>query len=148
MPADRTAWAYFDTSALVKCYVEEQGTAEAMRLVRGHTVLSSTLAPIELTGALRRQAASGALTRHQRDQALLRFQADRAQWTLLEMDSHVLARAEALAGATPIKTLDAVHLASALVFQSETSLHPSFITGDAQQRRAADALGLDVVFVG
>lgn len=148
MPADLTAWAYFDTSVLVKCYVEEPGTVEAMRLIRRHTVLSSTLAPIELTGALRRQEASGALTRRQRDHALLRFQADRAQWTLLEMDSHVLARAEGLAGAAPVKTLDALHLASALVFQSETSLRPPFITGDAQQRRAADALGLNVVFVG
>ena len=148
MPADRTVWAYFDTSVLVKCYVEEQGTSEAMRLIRRHTVLSSALAPIELTSALRRQEASKALTRRQHEHALQRFQADRAHFTLLEMDSHVLARAEALAGATPIKTLDAVHLASALVFQSETSLRPSFITGDAQQRRAADALGLDVVFVG
>ena len=148
MPADLTTWAYFDTSALVKCYVEEQGTAEAMSLVRRHAVLSSILAPIELTGALRRQQAGGALTRRQRDQVLLRFQADRAQWTLLEMDVHVLARAEALVGAAPVKTLDALHLASALVFQSETSLHPPFITGDVQQRRAADALGLDVVFVG
>jgi hypothetical protein len=78
---------------------------------------------VELTGALRRQEASGVLTLRQRDQALLRFQADRARWTLLEMDSHVLARAEALAGATPVKTLDAL-------------------------RRAADALGLNVVFVG
>jgi len=43
------------------------------------------------------------------------------------------ARAEALAGAIPVKTLDAVHLASALVFQPETSLL---------------MLGLDVVFVG
>lgn len=66
-----------------------------------------------------------------------------------DRDSHVLARAEALAGAAPVKTLDALHLASALVFQSETSLRrPSFITGDAQQRRAADARGRDVVFVG
>ena len=148
MPADLATWAYFDTSVLVKCYVEEQGTAQAMSLVSRHAVLSSVLAPIELTGALRRQEASGVLTRRQRHRALLRFEADRAQWTLLEMDSHVLARAEALAGAAPVKTLDALHLASALVFQSETSLHPPFITGDAQQRRAADALGLDVVFVG
>ena len=100
-----------------------------------------------MTGALRRQEASGALTRRQRDHVLLKFQADRAQWTLLEIDSHVLAKAEALAGAAPVKTLDALHLASALVFQTETSFRPPFITGDAQQRRAADALGLNVVFV-
>ena len=47
-----------------------------------------------------------------------------------------------------MRTLDALHLASVLVFQAETDLRPPFITGDAQQRRAAEALGLDVVFVG
>ena len=148
MPADRPGWAYFDTSVLVKCYVEEAGTPEAVSLIARHAVLSSALAPIELTGALRRQEAGGGLTRRQREHALLRFRADRAQWTLLELDSHVLARAEALAGTGPVKTLDALHLASALVFQAETNVRPPFITGDAQQRRAAEALGLNVVFVG
>ena len=47
-----------------------------------------------------------------------------------------------------VKTLEALHLASALVFQAETNLRPPFVTGDTQQRRAAEALGLNVVFVG
>lgn len=147
MPADRSAWAYFDTSVLVKCYVEERGTPEAVSLIGRHAVLSSALAPIELTSALRRQEASGGLTRRQRAHALARSRVDRVHWTLLEVDIHVLARAEALAGIEPVGTLDALHLASALVFQAETNLRPPFITGDAQQRRAAEALGLDVVFV-
>ena len=46
MPADRTAWAYFDTSVLVKCYVEEPGTPEAMRLIRRHTAPSSASRPL------------------------------------------------------------------------------------------------------
>lgn len=148
MPADLAVWAYFDTSVLVKCYVAEQGTPEALSLTGRHAVLSSALAPIEVTSALRRQEATGALTRRQRDRALLRFRADRAHWTLLELDPYVLTRAEALAGMGPVRTLDALHLASALVFQAETSLRPLFITGDAQQRRAAEAVGLNVVFVG
>jgi len=45
------------------------------------------------------------------------LQANRAHWTLLQLDSHVLARAEALVGTGPMRTLDAVHLASALVFE-------------------------------
>ena len=70
MPADRPAWAYFDTSVLVKCYVAEQGTPEAVNLIGRHGVLSSALAPIEVTSALRRQEATGGLTRRQRDRAL------------------------------------------------------------------------------
>jgi len=147
MPADRPAWAYFDTSVLVKCYVAEQGTPEAVTLIGRHGVLSSALAPIELRSALRRLEASGGLTRRQREQALARFQADRAHWTLLQPDSHVLARAEALVGTGPVRTLDALHLASALVFQAEMNLRSPFITGDTQQRHAAEVLWFEVVFV-
>ncbi len=148
MPADRAPWAYFDTSVLVKCYVAGPGTPEAVSLIGRHAVLSSALAPIELTSALRRQEASGHLTRRQRERALVRFRIDRTRWTLLELDSHVLARAEALAETALVRTLGALHLASALIFEGETSLHPPFVTGDTQQRRAAEDLGLDVVFVG
>lgn len=147
MPADRQARAYFDTSALVKCYVEEAGTDAALGLAARHAVVSSALAMVELVGALRRQEASRMLTRGQREAALLRLQVDRTHWTLLEVDAQVVARAEALTRAQPIKTLDAVHLASVLILQAEIGLRPPFITGDTQQRRAAEALGLDVVFV-
>jgi predicted nucleic acid-binding protein len=148
MPGEPGAWAYFDTSVLVKCYVAEHGTHDALNLTGRHAVLSSAIAPIEVTSALRRQQAAGGLTRRQCDRALLRVRADRAHWTLMELDSQVLTRAESVAGVAPVKTLDALHLASALVFQAETDLRPPFVTGDAQQRRAAEALGLNVVFVG
>jgi uncharacterized protein len=133
---------------LVKCYVAERGTPEAVSLIGRHGVLSSALAPIELASALRRLETRGGLTRRQRERALARFQADRAYWTLLQPDSHVLTRAEALVGTGPVRTLDALHLASALVFQTEMNLRSPFITGDTQQRRAAEVLGFEVVFVG
>jgi len=148
MPVDRSAWAYFDTSVLVKCYVAEHGTPEAVSLIGRHGVLSSTLAPIELASALRSLEVRGGLTRRQRERALARFRADRSHWTLLLPDSSVLARAEALVGTEPVKTLDALHLASALVLQAEMNVRSPFITADMQQRRAAEALGLEVVFVG
>jgi predicted nucleic acid-binding protein len=148
MPADLDTWAYFDTSVLVKCYVMEQGTDDALHLTSRHAVLSSAIAPVEVTSALRQQVLAGSLTPRQRDRAFRRLQTDRAHWTLMELDRPVLERAESVAGVAPVRTLDALHLASALVFQAETALRPPFITGDARQRRAAEALGLDVVFIG
>jgi hypothetical protein len=65
-----------------------------------------------------------------------------------EVDGHVLLRAESVVGVALVRTPDALHLVSALVFQAETDLRLPFMTGDVQQQRAAEALGLDVVFVG
>jgi predicted nucleic acid-binding protein len=147
MPADPSALAYFDTSVLVKCYVAESGTPAALGLIARHAVLSSALAPIEVTSALRRQESRGALSRRQREQAFVRLGADRTHWTLLGLDPQVLEEAETLTRTAPVRTLDAVHLASALVFQTETRLRPPFITADVPQRRAASDLGLNVIFV-
>jgi predicted nucleic acid-binding protein len=55
------AWAYFDTSALVKRYVNEAGRREALSLLRRHDVVTSAILPVEIRSALRRRASEGAL---------------------------------------------------------------------------------------
>jgi len=47
--------------------------------------------------------------------------------------------------ATQVKTLDAVHLASALLFQERAGASVIFATHDARQALAARALGFDCV---
>ena len=54
----------------------------------------------------------------------------------------VLQRA-ALPMATVVKTLDAIHLASALLLRERRGVDLSFVTHDPQQARAARALGFD-----
>lgn len=56
----------------------------------------------------------------------------------------VLGRA-ALPMATPVKTLDALHLASALLWRERRGADLVFATHDPQQARAARALGFDCV---
>lgn len=58
----------------------------------------------------------------------------------------VLARA-ALPMATPVKTLDALHLASALLWRERRGPDLVFATHDPQQARAARALGFECVGV-
>jgi hypothetical protein len=58
----------------------------------------------------------------------------------------VLARA-ALPMATPVKTLDAIHLASALLWRERRTQDLVFATHDPQQARAARALGFECVGV-
>ena len=58
----------------------------------------------------------------------------------------VLRRA-ALPMATVVQTLDAIHLASALLLRERRGLAPVFATHDPQQARSARALGFEFVGV-
>jgi uncharacterized protein len=59
----------------------------------------------------------------------------------------VIERAEELILSAPVRTLDALHIASALVFQSASGHRLPFITADSRQRDAARLLPLEVVWV-
>ena len=69
-------------------------------------------------------------------------------WELVEVSPQVLAQAEELIRKTDLRTLDALHVASALVFQTTSGLRVPFITGDQRQRNVAEQLDLELVWVG
>jgi predicted nucleic acid-binding protein len=140
-------WAYFDTSVLVKRYVREQGSARARSLLRRHRFLSSAIAPVEAMSALCRRRAAGELSQPNFTAILLRIRADRAYWQLVEVSPLVLGKAEELIQKAALRTMDAIHVASAMVFQSASGMRIPFITGDTRQRNAADEAALDVVWV-
>ncbi|HWQ69287.1 MAG TPA: hypothetical protein VN494_04920 [Patescibacteria group bacterium] len=57
----------------------------------------------------------------------------------------VLTYAEELVQTTGVKTIDALHLGSALAFQALAGIRIPFITADTRQRDAARRLDLTVV---
>ncbi len=143
--APSRTWAYFDSSALVKRYVDEPGRREVLRLMRLHNCVASAVAPVELRSAIRRRVADGTLEATPVLAILKRLATDRSFWTLVEVGKDVLADAEALVAVHPLRTLDAIHVASARLFAtrvSEASL--TFISADARQIDAAIAVGMDV----
>lgn len=56
----------------------------------------------------------------------------------------MLATAEEIAAAHPVRALDAVHLASATVFAAKLAANVRFVSADRQQTAAAAALGFTV----
>jgi hypothetical protein len=66
---------------------------------------------------------------------------------LVELTPAVLNRAEETIEKVKVRTLDALHIASALMFQDLSGMHVSFITADEQQRNAARLVGLPVTWV-
>jgi predicted nucleic acid-binding protein len=141
-------WAYFDTSVLVKRYVSEIGSVRARMLLGRYRFLSSAVAPIELTSALCRRAASGELTEADFTRIQSKLKKDRLAWELVEITPGVLNQAEEIVRKTSLRTLDALHVATALVFQSVSGIRVPFVTGDARQRGAAERLELNVLWVG
>jgi uncharacterized protein len=142
-------YAYFDTSALIKRYVEELGRREVLGMLRKNRCVVSAVLPIEVRSALRRRAAERRLDARRVPTILKRLAADRAYWTVIEVSSDVLATAESLTGAHPLRALDAIHVASAKLFGDRTASPTfTFISADPQQTKAAEALGIKTRYVG
>jgi len=137
-------WAYFDSSAVVKLYVQESGRAAVLRLLRLHEVVVSAILPVEIRGALRRRAEENSIESSRLPAALNQLAADRAQWNLLAVSTEILGRAEQIVARHAVRTLDAIHIASAKEFAERLQARVPFISADHRQIEAATAVGLVV----
>lgn len=133
---------YLDSSALVKLLAREDFTSEldAFLAQPGSAAWSSMIAGVEVGRALRRVGRA--------PDADLIFDATFAELVtpsitvaLAPLTPEVLSAASRLAPATALRTLDAIHVATALAFRDNWK---AFITYDARQAEAARALGLRV----
>ena len=123
---------YLDSSALVKLSIPEAESDALFAFVGAHRQRATTVvARVEVARALQRFAAGS-----EARQALVL-----ADVTFLELSDEVIERAATIEPAS-LRSLDAIHIASALELMPE--LH-AFVTYDARQAAAARAVGLSVV---
>jgi uncharacterized protein len=122
--------AYVDASALVKLIVDEPGSTAMHRwFIEAERLLASRVGAIET-----RRAASRVPHDARRVDAVL----DPVE--LIELDQPIAARAASV-GPVGLKTLDAIHLATAL----EIGPIDAFVTYDDRLAEAARLVGLPVV---
>ena len=125
---------YLDSSALVKLVVMEPESTALMELLRARPDrVSSAVALTEVPRALRR---AGFGTRERR-----RARALLARVVLVDTDRRILAAAAALDPPT-LRTLDAIHLATALAVREDLA---ALVTYDRRLRVAAERAHLDVL---
>jgi uncharacterized protein len=142
-------FAYFDTSALIKRYVSEKGSARVVSLLRRHDLSSSAITPVEVMSVLCSRKRTGELSDEDFAVTLSRVQGERTRWELVELGRTMLSRAEEIVqGIVPVRALDAIHVASLVTFQAASGTRIPFVTGDDRQREAAAYIGLDVVWIG
>ena len=119
-PANETVWVdplYLDTTALVKLFVPEpESDSLNQALLGARGVILSDLALTEMASALGRRTREGILTRRQASRLHREALKLTASCRHVELTPPVHRRAEQLLLSLPmpIRTLDALHLATAL----------------------------------
>ncbi len=137
---------FADTSAIVKHYINETGSAwvrDWSTRSAGHIIVLSQLASVKLVSVLSRRLREGKLTLA--DFVALRgaFLTDRDEFYLsIELDEMVLIRARNLVAKHPLRTLDAIQLACALEAAHLFNIQPVFISADTRLLTVAAAEGL------
>ena len=128
---------YLDSSALVKLVVPEPESAALLSLLADWEVhVSSAVAAVEVPRAARRTSASEVVGR--RAAQVVRGV------HLVTLDDEVLDIASALEPPS-LRSLDAIHLASAIVLQPDLG---AFVAYDARLAEAARQQGIEVLTPG
>lgn len=137
---------YLDTSALVKLYVEEEGSATVREAItRAETVVTNVIAYVEACAAFARRRREGGLSRGDYRRTIQELQSDWDHYLLLEVTNELIRRAADLAAIHPLRAYDAMHLASAKVLQERLQGPMFFACWDSNLSVSAKREGLNLV---
>jgi predicted nucleic acid-binding protein len=132
---------FFDTSALAKRYVEEEGSEQVRALCAEADALGvSVLVVPELISTLCRLVREGRLSSEEYQSLKSAVKADLSDADLCDLSQDAFRQALRCLEGHSLRALDALHVGSALVYQPDL-----FVSADRRQAEAADREGLAVV---
>jgi uncharacterized protein len=132
---------YFDSSALAKRYVKEQGSEEVLAWCeRAGELAISIVAVPEILSALRRLVRERHLAEPGYQSIKRDFMEDISDALVCDTTPEVISRALRVIEAHPLRALDAIHVASATACSSDY-----FVSADLRQCAAARQSGLEVI---
>jgi len=136
---------YFDTSALLKAYVQEDGSKEVLALLDDAENLfgSIVLTKVEMASAIQRAIrVSGSLPAHAA-QAWQDFLDDWDAFTRLRVTTSTVERASEIAWKYGLRGYDSLHLAAALMWQEALDAKVTFAVFDRDLWTAGRKAGLE-----
>lgn len=135
---------YWDTSALIKTYIQEAGTSEVDQLLqkadRSGTVV---ICQVEISATLAKLVRMKNLRRKPAQMAWQQFLQDWSTLIHIQITQPVLTQASILTWNYGLRGYDAIHLAAASTWQSLLGETVVFATYDQQLWQTAQALGMD-----
>ncbi|MEM7519277.1 MAG: type II toxin-antitoxin system VapC family toxin [Planctomycetota bacterium] len=136
--------AFFDASALVKRYVDEPGTDAIRGLLKKELPAVARLTEVGVASAIERRCREGSVAAADRDRAVSALRHDIASFLVVELTASVVERALALLTRYPLRTGDALQLASCLELQERLEYKVTFVAFDRRLNEAAARERLDV----
>ncbi len=131
---------YFDTSALVKLFIEEAGSEDVSALWDGaDAVTTSRVTEVEVPAALAAARRSRRLDERSHEEAKQGWQRYRGSLRLVEVTPELGETAGMLAETYALGALDALHLASAATVADDRIIMASW---DRRLLEAARSLGM------
>jgi predicted nucleic acid-binding protein len=140
-----TGAVYAESSAVLAWLLGESAGIEVRQaLARAELVVASELTIVECHRTLIRALTLGRLPEARLFERRRWLNRAVAQWLRMGLEGEVLERSLRAFPAEPLRALDALHLASALVARGFLP-EIAFLSLDRRLREAADQLGLDVI---
>jgi predicted nucleic acid-binding protein len=143
---------YLDTSALVKRYIDEIGSAWLRALVDAAlppVLVVSQLLIVEMTSAFNRRLREGTVNRDDYTRMMDAFRDDcLVEYKIMPLDESIIDLACELLERHPLRAYDAIHLGTTLVINRLLISHRmpalTFLCADERLLNAATAEGLAV----
>ena len=137
--------SYFDTSALAKVHLREQGTVEVRELISSSAgAMTSVVTLPELTSALHRALNRGVVLLESSEEVRGNMATLWRSLVRVPIDPRLVHAAEELVWTYKLRGFDGVHLASAILMQMRLRESVEFVSFDGALRSAALAEGLAV----
>jgi predicted nucleic acid-binding protein len=136
---------YAESSAVLAWLLDENSAADVRRLLAAaEIIVASDLTLIECDRVIIRAAVLGELTEVEAADRRAHLTAAASHWQILRVAPEIVERARQPFPGEPIRTLDAIHLASALTARTAIA-GLKLLSLDDRVRKAGKKLGLDVI---
>ncbi len=126
---------YFDTSALMKAYIEETGTERVLELLdETDRVTVAPIVMVECASVLSRIHTQGNISPQKRGDVIEALQADLGFFEKVSFDDEIEREAIRISSQHRLRSLDAIQLAGALVCSERVDV---FVSSDKRLLEAA-----------
>ena len=137
---------YLDSSALVKRYLQEDGTDVIQSLLRETEVFAtSKLTYPEILSAFMKKRRVGEINRKTLEAVIDKFENDWEKIFVIEFHNELLPGVKKLIEKYPLRGADALHLASALWLDNTLKMGLTFVASDIGLLKAARSEALKIL---
>ena len=134
---------FFDSSAYAKRYVEEPGSQAVDTLCMAATELALSIVCLpEIISVLNRRVRDRTLSPQHYEEAKEHLSEDVRDAVIVNLTPSVISTCTAILEASPVRAMDALHVACAVQWGAEL-----FVSADKRQISAAKKAGLQTRFV-